>query len=147
MIYFAQGADGGPIKIGTTENLPQRIRTLEGHYSRSLVVLATLDGGRDEERQIHEKFAHLRMGKTEQFRPEPELVEFIGAPLVAAAGDVVLMPSDGRKPMVVQIRGSEEFKAWIEELADLERDTVAKFVERVVRKHAESIGFREMPDR
>jgi uncharacterized protein (DUF1778 family) len=54
---------------------------------------------------------------------------------------------DGRKPMVVQIRGSEEFKAWIEELADLERDTVAKFVERVVRKHAESIGFREMPDR
>jgi hypothetical protein len=29
---------------------------------------------------IHQRFAHLRLGRTERFRPEPELTEFVGSP-------------------------------------------------------------------
>lgn len=53
----------------------------------------------------------------------------------------------GRKPVVVQMRGSEAWKGWIEELAGVEKDTVAKFIERLAYRHAKAIGFREMPDR
>lgn len=55
--------------------------------------------------------------------------------------------TDGRKPMVVQMRGSEEWKGWIERLAAHEGDTVSKFLERLARTHAKSIGFEEMPKR
>lgn len=54
---------------------------------------------------------------------------------------------EGRKPMVVQMRGSEDWKLWIEDLAAAENDTVAKFLERLARKHAKETGFREMPKR
>jgi hypothetical protein len=52
-----------------------------------------------------------------------------------------------RKPMVVQIRGSEAWKAWVESLAERERDTVAKLVERVLTKHAREIKFTDPPKR
>lgn len=54
---------------------------------------------------------------------------------------------DNRKPLAIQVRGSEEFKAWVEEFAALENDTVAKFIERVLRKHARDVGFRDIPPR
>ena len=56
-------------------------------------------------------------------------------------------PPADRKPMVVQMRGSEEWKLWVESLAEQERDTVAKLVERVLAKHAREIGFASPPRR
>lgn len=53
----------------------------------------------------------------------------------------------GRKPTIVQIRGGEEFKAWVEELADRDTDTVAKLFERAVRRYAKETGFRDGPRR
>ena len=39
MIYFMQPTEGGPVKIGFTDNLPARHKQLEKHYGRTLVVL------------------------------------------------------------------------------------------------------------
>jgi hypothetical protein len=49
--------------------------------------------------------------------------------------------------MVVQMRGSAEWKAWVEGLADRERDTVAKLVERVLTRFAKETGYSEPPRR
>jgi hypothetical protein len=98
-IYFAQPTDGGPIKIGTTGDVESRLRQLETHYGRPMALLATMPGGRDEERAIHEQFAHLRFGRTEQFRPAPDLLAFIGRPLLVdpnhEAVEVISVQSKG----------------------------------------------------
>ena len=80
-IYFAESPEGGPIKIGCSVDIPTRIKMLQNHYRQPLVLLATLPGGSDEERAIHERFAEHRLGRTEQFRPVAEIMAFIGCPL------------------------------------------------------------------
>jgi hypothetical protein len=52
-----------------------------------------------------------------------------------------------RKPMVLQMRGSEEWKAWAEGLADHERDTLAKLVERLFAQKAKEVGYPPPPRR
>jgi hypothetical protein len=52
-----------------------------------------------------------------------------------------------RKPMVVQIRGSAEWKAWVEDCARREGDTIAKFFERTARKYAKDAGYPDPPMR
>jgi Meiotically up-regulated gene 113 len=91
MIYFMQPTDGGPVKIGYTDNLPTRHKQLEVHYRRPLAVLATMDGDLDTEREIHTRFGHLRLSgskpsrrQPEQFRPGPDLMAFIGRPLLVS---------------------------------------------------------------
>lgn len=90
-VYFAQDLNGGPIKIGHSIDVSARIKTLESHYGRPLALLATRPGGKDEERAVHERFAHLRLidsgrqgRQPEQFRPAAELMEFIGRPLLVS---------------------------------------------------------------
>jgi hypothetical protein len=92
LIYFMQPTDGGPVKIGFTDNLPTRHKQLEAHYGRPLAILATMDGDLDTEREIQARFSHLCLGRTEQFRPGPDLMEFIGHPVVADHGAVKEMP-------------------------------------------------------
>ena len=53
----------------------------------------------------------------------------------------------GRKPMIVQMRGSEEWKRWAEGLADREGDTLAKLFERAIRKWAKETGYPDPPRR
>lgn len=50
-----------------------------------------------------------------------------------------------RKPMVVQIRGSAEYKAWAEKLAAFDGSTLAALYDRAARQYAKSIGFHESP--
>ena len=76
MIYFARLATGS-IKIGTTENMKARLRTLKNQYGNPVVLLKIMPGGPEEEAAIHERFADFRMGKTEQFRPTREIFEFV----------------------------------------------------------------------
>jgi hypothetical protein len=76
-VYFLQAADGGPVKIGFTANLKYRKRDLEKHYGKPLSLLATRDGGKENEAAIHAMFDHLRLGRTEQFRPDADLMAFI----------------------------------------------------------------------
>jgi hypothetical protein len=83
VIYFAQ-LETGAIKIGRTEDLESRLQTLERRYG-PVSVLKTIPGGVARERQIHERFAHLRLSQAEQFRPAADLMEFIGKPLLVSA--------------------------------------------------------------
>jgi hypothetical protein len=55
--------------------------------------------------------------------------------------------SAGRKPMIVQIRGSEEYKAWAEAIAEKEGFTVAMLFERALRKFAKEGGHPDPPKR
>ena len=52
-----------------------------------------------------------------------------------------------RKPIVIQLRGTEEFKAWAERLADADRTTVADVTDRALALYAKHIGFAEPPPR
>lgn len=151
MIYFVQPIDGGPIKIGCSENVPFRIKQLETHYDRRLALLATIEGDRKVEAEVHARFAHLRLGRTEQFRPGPELVAFIGRPLLVGinpeAVEAIKPSGKGQKPLVIGLRGSAEYKAWLVALAEHEGMTVSQLCLYVVRKYARQIGFRDPPKR
>jgi hypothetical protein len=103
LIYFMQSTDGGPVKIGYSVDVVRRLKQLEYHYKRPLALLATMPGGPDEEAEIHARFDHLRFGtgrpqgqgrRPEQFRPAPELMEFIRRPLLVGANPdaVEMMP-------------------------------------------------------
>ncbi len=52
-----------------------------------------------------------------------------------------------RKPLIVQVRGTLEYKEWAESLAAREGDTLAKWVDRAFRKIAREIGHPEPPKR
>lgn len=84
MIYFAK-LPTGSIKIGTSVNVDRRAEQLASHYGCEIEILHTMEGGRDVEVSLHRRFSHLRLGKTEQFQPGPDLAEFIGLPLFVAA--------------------------------------------------------------
>lgn len=84
MIYFARLSTGA-IKIGFSDNVDRRLGSLKGIYGDELTLLHTMEGDRQTEREIHERFSDLRFGKTEQFRPAAELMEFMGKPLLVSA--------------------------------------------------------------
>jgi hypothetical protein len=81
VIYFVQ-LESGSIKIGFTDNLEQRLSGLSRHYGSPVSLLAAIPGGLERESEIHDRFAHLRFGRTEQFRPALDLLDFIGKPLL-----------------------------------------------------------------
>jgi hypothetical protein len=52
------------------------------------------------------------------------------------------------KPIIVQLRGSEEFKAALEKVAELDGLTVSGFVDRAIRDRARQIGYtKPLPKR
>lgn len=53
----------------------------------------------------------------------------------------------GQKPMIVQVRGSAEYKTWVEGIADKEDDTLAKLVDRALREFAKARGYPDPPKR
>jgi hypothetical protein len=106
MIYFMQAAEGGPIKIGCTGDVDMRHKELGSTYGRDLIVLATMEGGRQREAEIHARFAHLRLGRTEQFRPELDLMEFIGLPLFVGSNPdaVEAMPAKQASALLTTVK-------------------------------------------
>jgi DNA-binding transcriptional ArsR family regulator len=75
-VYFAQLPDG-TIKIGCSGDVSKRLQQINNEHACRTVLLRVIDGDRAAEREIHKKFAHLRLGKTERFHPGPDLLEFI----------------------------------------------------------------------
>lgn len=49
-----------------------------------------------------------------------------------------------RKPMMMNLRGSPEFKQWVQELADYDRETAAGVIERALVHYAKAIGFAKI---
>jgi hypothetical protein len=145
MIYFMQPSDGGAIKIGYTVNdVDSRRKQLEPYYKQPLAILATIPGGRDKEREIHELFAEHRLGRTEQFRPAPEIMAFIGRPLLVDPNPaaVEMMSPNGKN---ISYRVSGEYGDWLERLAKRHRTTVAGVMDRAIVEWAQSQGFDVPP--
>lgn len=81
IVYFARIGEDRPIKIGISDDVDRRPIQLERHCRQPLALSYVMDGVPDGERGIHERFAPLRLGMTEQFRPGADLMEFVGKPL------------------------------------------------------------------
>jgi hypothetical protein len=76
VIYFVQRPSGGPIKIGTTTDLSQRLPALTCQYKTKLTVLAIMDGHHSVEASLHKQFHRLNV-QDEWFDPAPKLLSFI----------------------------------------------------------------------
>lgn len=74
VVYYV-ALPGDRIKIGTSGNLPERLRSLRVDRA---AVLATEPGGLSLERRRHRQFAAYRIGQREDFRDVPFLREWIG---------------------------------------------------------------------
>lgn len=57
--------------------LSERLKQLAAEYGEELEVLAVTEGSFDQERELHRRFAHLRIGRSEQFEPGDDLIAFI----------------------------------------------------------------------
>ena len=77
VICFIQRAEGGRVLIDVSKNVEDRRRQLETHYGRPLVILATIPGGPEEEREIKDRFSHLKTEEVSIFYPGEDLMEFI----------------------------------------------------------------------
>jgi hypothetical protein len=60
-VYMVQCGDGGPVKIGHSNNVRKRLSYMQISSPDWLVVLRIFEGGKAEERQLHERFADLLM--------------------------------------------------------------------------------------
>lgn len=76
-IYFIQGECGGPIKIGYTTDLENRIKKLQTGYPDRLQLLLAFPGNKQFEQAIHKQFEQYRLNG-EWFRPAPEVLQRIG---------------------------------------------------------------------
>ena len=71
--YIIQGCDGGPIKIGKSSNVQDRLVALQGGRPRTVGVVGTIDG--DVEAELHKRFAAYRMCG-EWFRVSKEIQDW-----------------------------------------------------------------------
>ena len=79
MIYFIRtdNPDVDRIKIGfTTQDLRSRLSQINAGSPVKLRVVATIDGDRNKETELHNMFKSLHI-KGEWFTAAPELIEFI----------------------------------------------------------------------
>lgn len=142
-VYFMQASDGGPVKIGSSKNIEQRRKQLESDYKRSLVILRIVEGGRKEEQAIHEQFSHLSLGN-ELFQPGPDLMEFIGRPLLAGANPEAVVAFPNMTRSFVSFKGTMAMEAWIDGLVDhTHQGTRALLVKNALREYAERHGYEK----
>ena len=147
MIYFIQPTHGGPVKIGFSTDVDRRRDQLESHYGKPLALLATMPGGAEEEAEIHARFAHLRFGRTEQFRPAPELLAFIGRPLLVSADPDAVEAMEPAKSNVMSIRGKPEWRDWLMKFAQHCRTDAVGAIDRALAEMAMREGFADPPPR
>lgn len=72
-VYFLQQGEGGPVKVGVTDNVVRRVKELEAQRGARLTLLATMPGTRDLEQAIHRALAAHRI-EGEWFRPVADVV-------------------------------------------------------------------------
>lgn len=148
MIYFAQPLTGGPIKIGCSDDVPRRLKQLEAHYGQPLALLAEMTGNFDDERAVHARFAHLRLGRTEQFRPAADLLAFIGRPLLVGPNPETVEAIDPRpveRSHVLHVKGCLAWKLWLESLADYARVAMPTLVDHALVEYARKVGYQIPP--
>jgi hypothetical protein len=145
MIYFAQ-LPTGSIKIGCSSDVDGRLRGLESYYGAPLTLLATMEGEREREAEIHGRFAHHRIGRTEQFRPGADLMAFIGQPLLVDANpdaakertNMALLASRAIRGITskrIRLQLLEAERDEFRFLAAKERTNMALLARRVIREY------------
>jgi len=75
-VYFIRSGDQGPIKIGVSCNPQERLRSLQYGRTDILHLVGVMPGGIAQERVLHKKFYHSRLGE-EWFRPTDDVLEAI----------------------------------------------------------------------
>jgi hypothetical protein len=135
-VYFLQSSSGGPIKIGYSADVPTRLRQLESHYGQPLALLATMDGGREQEAEIHRRFDALRLGRTEQFRPAAELMEFINRPLLVDANPDAVEAMESRQTPGAPVRIGDEAIRWARIASGYTGESMADYITRIVEERA-----------
>jgi hypothetical protein len=82
MVYFFQNRQTKEIKIGYSDDVEQRIKTLQTGSNARLVLLGTTLGDLEMERNLHLVFAEHRTWG-EWFSPDPEMlneIEYLCSP-------------------------------------------------------------------
>ncbi len=75
-VYFIQGNRNDPIKIGTANQVKERVKTLQRTCPVKLEVILSIDGGYSKEKKLHEQFKDIN-SHNEWFYPKPPLVQYI----------------------------------------------------------------------
>ena len=118
-IYFLQAGARGPLKIGLTDNLRNRLRLLRGHFGQHLVLLASVCGSRDEELRIH-RYARPWQIAGEWYSPADEITELARYAATTRAlphVEAVTLPPSVRVPAVEKIRQQIRLLTMIAEAA------------------------------
>jgi Meiotically up-regulated gene 113/Ribbon-helix-helix protein, copG family len=134
VIYFMRLANRA-IKIGHSANVDNRLKTLRDHFEGPVELLKVLEGGRQEEKEMHARFAHLRFPNTEQFLPTSELLEFIEAdptsdPLPSSPNP---KQEHAERRIKVSISVSSELWEEAEKRAKEEGRSTSRVIERAVQ--------------
>jgi hypothetical protein len=75
-VYFIRCEATGMIKLGKAQDPIARLRALQTGSASELVLVGAIEGGFDREKELHERFAHLKT-RGEWFKPETELLDWI----------------------------------------------------------------------
>lgn len=73
VVYFIQAISGGPIKIGYTKSISQRLAATQTHSAERMIVIASFPGGAAEEGALHWKLKAHRVNG-EWYSPAPEVM-------------------------------------------------------------------------
>lgn len=77
-VYFIQSGENGPIKIGFTKNIENRMRALKTSSPYPLVLIGYFKSNRKLEKQLHRQFKEHKTKKNgEWFLPNAELLNLI----------------------------------------------------------------------
>jgi len=131
MIYFSRAADGqGPIKIGYAKDPAKRLAAIQRMSPVRLCILATIEGERQDEADLHTRFSGLRLWG-EWFKPSKLLLEFVGLqiarlekPTIEPLTAVPPKKSETDKPTSKPIIIQNERHYTLDELADVIRVSV-----------------------
>jgi len=75
-IYFMEAPDIQRIKIGTNHHIKRRIISIKASSPVPVTLIKAIEGGRTKEKDIHQRFKHLRQ-HGEWFIRTPELMQAI----------------------------------------------------------------------
>lgn len=141
-VYFMRAADGeGPIKIGATYRLMERLYNLQHKHDKKLVLLAFAEGSHEIENRIHRGFRAYRV-EGEWFEPCEELLTYIHS--VIRTGNLPEPPEDARTAQMAKLYRSGATLQQVGELFGMTRERVRQLLKL---DGYESLGRREQHKR
>lgn len=75
-VYFVQGEENGPIKIGASKNIIERFKKLSMAHPNAKILGYIKGGGLEKESKMHNKFYKFKM-RGEWYEQTEELLQYI----------------------------------------------------------------------